>query len=72
MNQKNQSKNSDSGQATRLNNSDQQLVDDFVSSGVNREERKPFRPWTMMLWLTLSIIALGVAARVIGIFVQPY
>ncbi|CAM3549734.1 DUF3094 family protein [Parendozoicomonas haliclonae] len=53
---------------TRLNDDDQQLVNEYISSGVNTTERKPFRPWIMMMWLSLSIIVLGVAARTLGYF----
>ncbi len=57
---------------TRLNEQDQQLVNEFIGSGVNRKERKPFRPWVMMMWLTLCIVVLGVAARMIGLLLNPY
>ncbi len=58
--------------ATKLNEGDQQRVDDFTSSGINRTERKPFRPWVLIMWLTLTIILLGATARIIGLFYLPY
>jgi uncharacterized membrane protein YcjF (UPF0283 family) len=69
---KNPQKESDNSFATRLSNDDQQLVDKFISSGVNSPERKPFRFWQLVMWLSLSIIALGVAARVIGGMYLPF
>lgn len=72
MNQQQTSDTSDSSFSTRLNEDDQQIVDEFITTGVNKEERKPFRPWTMMLWLALCIVILGVAARIIGTLFLPY
>ena len=57
---------------TRLNHDDQKLVDDFVTTGVNKVERESFHPWKMMLWLTLGIAILGVSARLIGTVFLPY
>ncbi|MTI12101.1 DUF3094 family protein, partial [Sansalvadorimonas verongulae] len=57
---------------TRLNENDQHLVDEYNNTGVNREERKPFRPWKMMMWLAICIVGLGVAARIIGTVYLPY
>ena len=62
----------DDSVGTRLKENDQKLVDEFTSSGINRDERKPFRPWWMMMWLGLVIVALGVTARVIGLIYAPY
>ncbi len=53
---------------TQLNEADQKRVDEFTSSGVNSTERPRFRPWIMMLWLSASIVALGLVAQVIGLF----
>lgn len=62
----------DNTAGTRLHDADQKLVDEFTSSGINRSERKPFRPWWMMMWLGVVIVALGLAARVIGLLYAPY
>ena len=62
----------DNTAGTRLHDADQKLVDEFTSSGINRSERKPFRPWSMMMWLGVVIVALGLAARVIGLLYAPY
>ena len=62
----------DNTAGTRLHDADQKLVDEFTSSGINRSERKPFRPWSMMMWLGVVIVALGLAARVIGLLYAPH
>ncbi len=55
-----------------LSPKDQKLVDEFTSSGVNKEERQPFHPWKLMLWLALLIIIFGILARFIGNWFLPY
>ena len=62
----------DTDQQTRLHQDDQRLVDEFISSGVNKEERQPFHPWKLMLWLAVIIIVFGVLARVVGTLFLPY
>ncbi|MCL6268953.1 DUF3094 domain-containing protein [Sansalvadorimonas sp. 2012CJ34-2] len=64
--------NKETEQQTRLNPEDQQLVDDFISSGINKEERQPFHPWKLMMWLAVVIVIFGVLARVVGTLYLPY
>ena len=50
----------------RLSPEDQARVDEFLKTGVNSVERKPFRPFTLMLILLvivtgLSLLSLGLA-----------
>lgn len=56
----------------RLSPEDQARVDDFVSSGINAVERKPFRPLRLLLILvalvsSLSVLSL-VLARTVGVY----
>ena len=64
--------NRETEQQTRLNPEDQQLVDEFISSGVNKEERQPFHPWKLMMWLAVVIVVFGALARVVGTLFLPY
>ena len=54
---------------TRLNPEDQAKVDQFLKQGVNSVERDRFKPWRLMLWLAVIIVALGALSRLIGVFV---
>lgn len=56
----------------RLSPEDQARVDDFVSSGINAVERKPFRPIRLLFILiavvsSLSVLSL-VLARTVGVY----
>ncbi len=42
----------------RLTPEDQAKVDDFVSKGVNAVERKPFRPFRLLLFLVIVVSGL--------------
>lgn len=37
---------------------DQARVDEFLRTGYNDVERKPFRPWYMMIMLNVVVVAL--------------
>jgi hypothetical protein len=56
----------------RLSPEDQAKVDKFVSSGINSVERKPFRPFRLLLFLIVIVSCLtGVSlllARVAGVY----
>ncbi len=39
----------------RLSSEDQAKVDEFVSSGINAVERKPFRPLRLLLILVIMV-----------------
>jgi hypothetical protein len=56
----------------RLSPEDQARVDDFVSSGINAVERKPFRPLRLLLILVALVTSLSVLslllARTVGVY----
>ncbi len=47
---------------TRLSPEDQARVDQVTRSGYNETERKPFRPWLLLLTLWTVVSALGLFA----------
>ena len=56
----------------RLSPEDQARVDDFVSSGINAVERKPFRPIRLLFILIAVVSSLSVLsvllARNVGVY----
>ena len=56
----------------RLHPEDQAKVDEFVSTGVNSVERKPFRPFRLLLFLVVVVTGLSalslLLARVSGVY----
>ena len=56
----------------RLHPEDQAKVDEFVSSGINSVERKPFRPFRLLLFLVIVVSCLSglslLLARVSGVY----
>ncbi len=56
----------------RLHPEDQAKVDEFVTRGVNSVERKPFRPFRLLLLLIVVVMGLSFfsqwLARVSGVF----
>ncbi len=67
-----ESKQTDSSYKTRLYPDDQAKVDEFVSSGINSVERKPFRPGRLLVLLVVVVVSLSVfsqyMASLIGIY----
>lgn len=43
----------------RLSPEDQAKVDEFISSGYNSTERRPFRPIRLLIFLAAIVILLG-------------
>ncbi len=52
--------------AVRLSEEDMQRVEKYLQSPVHSVERKPFRPWLMMLGLVGVIIALSLLSLLIS------
>lgn len=48
----------------RLSPEDQAKVDEFISSGYNSVERRPFRPFRLLLVLWVVVSLLGIVAWV--------
>lgn len=51
----------------QLSAEDQARVDDFIRSGYNDVERKPFRPMMLLLFLFIVVSALGGLAYLIAL-----
>ncbi len=60
------SQNTSSNDEPRLYPEDQAKVDEFCSKGVNSVERKPFKPFRMMLLLIGVTIAFSVLSQMIA------
>jgi hypothetical protein len=46
----------------QLSDEDQARVDDYLQSGYNRSERKPFRPLLLLFVLWIVVMLLGLVA----------
>lgn len=53
-------------QEKQLSDADQARVDKVIHSGVNATERAPFRPWRLLLFVWLVLLALGGVSYLIG------
>ncbi|MDQ2076319.1 DUF3094 family protein [Marinimicrobium sp. ABcell2] len=53
---------------TRLSPEDQARVDEFVSTGVNSVERKPFRGWMLLGVIVVVLTALSLLSLVLARF----
>jgi hypothetical protein len=51
---------------TRLYPEDQARVDEFVSKGVNSVERKPFKPFRLLLILIAIVVFLSVFSQLLA------
>lgn len=50
----------------KLSDEDQARVDRVINSGVNDVERGPFRPWRLLFFIWLVLLALGAVSWLIG------
>jgi hypothetical protein len=50
----------DTSRPVKLSSEDQARVDAYLNSPVHRYERRPFRPWLLMLVLTIVVVGLTV------------
>ncbi|MCW8195002.1 DUF3094 family protein [Proteobacteria bacterium 005FR1] len=51
---------------TKLSPEDQARVDEFIKTGYNDVERKPFRPLMLLFYLFLIVSSMGGIAVLIG------
>jgi|TARA_B110000879_G_scaffold180683_1_gene237488 hypothetical protein len=54
---------------SKLSPEDLARVQQYLSSPIHSVERKPFRPWMMMLALVSVVVILGVLSQLIAWFV---
>jgi len=50
----------------KLSDEDQAKVDAFLARGVNSVERKPFKPFLLLLILAIVVVGIGKGAWLIG------
>ena len=54
------------GQQRQLSAEDQARVDKYLSSPIHSVERKPFKPWIMMVMLLSSVASLSLISVLIS------
>lgn len=50
----------------QLSDEDQSRVDSVINSGVNGVERSSFKPWRLLFFLWLVLLAMGAVSWLIG------
>ncbi len=51
---------------SRLNPEDQKRVDEYLSAPQHQVERRPFRPWLLLLLVLIAVIGLGLLSRLLS------
>ena len=51
---------------SRLNPDDQQHVEEYLQLSQNQVERKPFRPWLLLVVVLVVVIGLGLLSRLLS------
>ncbi|MFC2973899.1 DUF3094 family protein [Azotobacter bryophylli] len=51
---------------SRLSPDDQRRVNEYLSAPQHQVERRPFRPWRMMLVLLVVVFSLGLLSLLLG------
>ena len=51
---------------SRLNPEDQERVDQYLSAPQHQVERRPFRPWLLLLLAMVVVIGLGIISRLLA------
>jgi hypothetical protein len=51
---------------SRLNPDDQQHVEEYLQLSQNQVERKPFRPWLLLVVVVVAVIGLGLLSRLLS------
>lgn len=64
--------NPDRGHQNRLYPEDQQKVDEFLKRGVNSVERKPFRPFRLLIILIAVVTGLSLFSQLLADWVGIY
>ena len=52
--------------SSRLSPEDQQRVEQYLSAPQHQVERKPFRPWRLLLMVIAMTICLGLLSRLLA------
>ncbi|WP_191831141.1 DUF3094 family protein [Pseudomonas fluorescens] len=51
---------------SRLNPEDQRRVDHYLQAPQHQVERKPFRPWLLLVMVVLVTVGLGLLSRLLS------
>ncbi len=51
---------------SRLNPEDQKRVDQYLSAPQHQVERRPFRPWLLLILAVVVVIGLGILSRLLS------
>ncbi|CAK9887497.1 MULTISPECIES: DUF3094 family protein [Pseudomonas] len=51
---------------SRLNPDDQRRVDEYLQAPQHQVERKPFRPWLLLVLVVVVTVALGLLSRLLS------
>ncbi|KJK15421.1 DUF3094 family protein [Pseudomonas sp. NPDC087612] len=51
---------------SRLNPDDQRRVDEYLQAPQHQVERKPFRPWLLLVLVVAVTVALGLLSRLLS------
>ncbi|AIL60026.1 DUF3094 family protein [Pseudomonas alkylphenolica] len=51
---------------SRLNPEDQRRVDQYLQAPQHQVERKPFRPWLLLVMVVLVTVGLGLLSRLLS------
>lgn len=54
---------------SRLNPEDQRRVDDYLRAPQHQVERKPFRPWLLLVLVVVVTLSLGLLSRLLSYLV---
>lgn len=52
--------------ANRLNPDDQQRVDEYLQAPQHQVERRPFRPWLLLVVVVAATVGLGLLSRLVS------
>ena len=55
--------------SSRLSPEDQQRVDDYLQLPQHKVERRPFRPWMLLVLTVAATVGLGLLSRLISYLV---
>ncbi len=55
--------------SSRLNPDDQRHVEDYLQLAQNRVERRPFRPWLLLVVVLVVVIGMGLLSRLLSYLV---
>ena len=51
---------------SRLNPDDQQRVQEYLQAPQHRVERRPFRPWLLLIMVLAVVVGLGLLSRLLA------